>query len=443
MNATVTILCYQSKTLANGENPLMIRVCKDGKKKYKSLGICVNPEFWDFEKERPKANCPNRELILKIILQKEIEYQKQILELKADEKEFTASTLIAPKVKRKIKAVREFYEEIIRELESANKIGNSRIYKDSFNSLNKFTGNKLVVPFSHLNTDFLKQYEKWMRESQLTDTTISLYFRILRSVYNKAIDAKHVKKTDYPFNEFKVSKFDISTENVKLAQYTFFTSRFFSAVDIDLQTTPAIVIISDLFYATHSMIDPHTEAIQIIGRFRKGTSAIIHVSNFNPDINYKTPEQLQNYLNGCHDVYIQLKRLFQTATGEGVRETLKEALERITYAKYIDEDDNKKHFAIDNYFDEEKVKSYYIHPFNLKQAYIDTGYFTVKHQHRELPLGDEDRLRISRADNKKEKRLTIIEQLDLLNGESGIYDEPLFREFRDSLHAEDTLIVDV
>ena len=76
----VNILCYKSKTLANGENPLMIRVCKDGKKKYQSLGISVNPQFWDFTKERPKANCPNRELILKIILEKESEYQKQILE---------------------------------------------------------------------------------------------------------------------------------------------------------------------------------------------------------------------------------------------------------------------------------------------------------------------------------------------------------------------------
>lgn len=32
MNATVNVLCYKSKTLANGENPLMISVCKDGKR---------------------------------------------------------------------------------------------------------------------------------------------------------------------------------------------------------------------------------------------------------------------------------------------------------------------------------------------------------------------------------------------------------------------------
>ena len=44
----VNILCYKSNTLANGENPLMIRVCKDGKKKYQSLGISVNSSYWNF-----------------------------------------------------------------------------------------------------------------------------------------------------------------------------------------------------------------------------------------------------------------------------------------------------------------------------------------------------------------------------------------------------------
>ena len=40
MNVTANIVCYKSKTLSNGEHPLMIRVCKDGKKKYKGFRIC-------------------------------------------------------------------------------------------------------------------------------------------------------------------------------------------------------------------------------------------------------------------------------------------------------------------------------------------------------------------------------------------------------------------
>ena len=66
MKATVNVLCYKSKILRNGEHPIMLRVCKGGKKKYVSLGISVNPIYWDFEKNKPKRNCPNKEQIVKV-----------------------------------------------------------------------------------------------------------------------------------------------------------------------------------------------------------------------------------------------------------------------------------------------------------------------------------------------------------------------------------------
>jgi site-specific recombinase XerD len=212
MNATINAICYKSKILKNGEHPLMIRVCKDGKKKYKSLSISVHPDYWDFKKNRPKPNCPNRELILKIILDKELEFQKQILELRAEDKEFTASTLITPKSKTKSKTVQEYYKELIDDFKLSNRIGNAKVYNDSYTSLSKFTKNKLDIPFSHIDTDFLKDYEKWLKQKNCKDTSISLSFRTLRSVYNKAIVAKHAKRTSYPFEDFKVSKFNTKTE---------------------------------------------------------------------------------------------------------------------------------------------------------------------------------------------------------------------------------------
>ena len=69
MNATINVVCYKWKILANGEYPLMLRICKDGKKKYQSLGISVLPRYWgDFTQNKPKPNCPNKEYIQKIFL---------------------------------------------------------------------------------------------------------------------------------------------------------------------------------------------------------------------------------------------------------------------------------------------------------------------------------------------------------------------------------------
>ena len=94
MNATVNVLCYKSKTLSNGEHPLMIRVCKDGKKKYVSLGVSVKPQYWDFEKNRPKRNCPNKEQINTLIKEQEQKYSEQILDFSSRNKSYTLTTLV-------------------------------------------------------------------------------------------------------------------------------------------------------------------------------------------------------------------------------------------------------------------------------------------------------------------------------------------------------------
>ncbi len=94
MNTSISVVCYKSKTLANGENPLMLQICKDRKRKYKSLGLSVNKKFWDFKKNRPKPNCPNGEYIQQIILNKTAELQRQILNYGVEEKEFTVGNLI-------------------------------------------------------------------------------------------------------------------------------------------------------------------------------------------------------------------------------------------------------------------------------------------------------------------------------------------------------------
>ena len=206
MNATVNVLCYKSKKLANGENPLMIRVCKDGKKKYLGLGISIKPEYWDFEKNRPKRNCPNEEQIQRIILEKTKEYQEQILEYKVTNKEFTATTLVE-KVSNPVKAktVKEVFELYINRLYNANRIRYADMFKTTLNSLLKFNGH-LDIYFSEIDIAWLKKYEAFMLSGNLAMNTLETRFVRLRTVFNLAIDEKIVKKEYYPFDTFKVSK---------------------------------------------------------------------------------------------------------------------------------------------------------------------------------------------------------------------------------------------
>jgi len=213
MNATVNVLCYKSKTLSNGENPLMLRICKDGKKKYQSLKISINPQFWDFEKDKPKRNCPNREFIEELISSSIEKVRKQILELNAGGKDYSAqSLLISDDQQKVIRTVGDFYKKLLSEMELSDKYGNWRIYKSSYNSLNKFTNNKLDLLFSEIDVLWLNKYEQWQRKNGNKDTTISVQFRTLRAVFNKAVEAKSLNKAYYPFDDYKVSKFDNTTQ---------------------------------------------------------------------------------------------------------------------------------------------------------------------------------------------------------------------------------------
>lgn len=212
MNATVNVVCYTSKILSNGEHPLMLRICKDSKKKYQSLGISVLPRYWDFTRNKPKPNCPNKEYIQKIILDKQTELQQRMLEFNSEQKEYTTTTLLNNENKKfELKTVSQFYQELIEQCKSNDKCGNRLIYKSSYNSLKVFTKNQLDIPFSAIDVSWLNKYEKWLRSKGNKETTMSLMFRTLRSAYNKAIKAKCARKSDYPFDEYKINKFDTKT----------------------------------------------------------------------------------------------------------------------------------------------------------------------------------------------------------------------------------------
>ncbi|OJU46538.1 MAG: integrase [Bacteroidales bacterium 45-6] len=212
MNASVSIICYKQKTLSNGENPLMLRICKDGKRTYQSLGISISPQLWDFKKNEPKLKCPDRERIISIILKKKEAIQKKILEFNSEEKDYTVNSLLGEKQQNIRCSVEEYYLQLIRQYEETNNRGNRRVYKSSLNSLLSFSKNKLNITFQEINVNWLEKYEKWLRAKKNKETTISLLFRTLRSAYNKAIEDKCAKKAQYPFNEYKLSKFDVSTQ---------------------------------------------------------------------------------------------------------------------------------------------------------------------------------------------------------------------------------------
>ena len=214
MKTTITVVCYSSKKLATGECPLLLQICRGGQRKYKSLGITIHPKFWDTAKEQPKRNCPNRDSVLKTILQMKSELQSRILQLEASGVDFTLATLLNPEAISKVssQSVEAFYLHLIAECEKAGNVGNRLIFRNSYNSIKAFGHGDLNISFKEITPEWLDRYEAWLRAKGNQETTLSLLFRTLRSVYNKAIQAKCAPKENYPFKEFKISKFNTKTK---------------------------------------------------------------------------------------------------------------------------------------------------------------------------------------------------------------------------------------
>ena len=212
MKATIDVICYKWKKLKNDEHPLMLRVTKDGKRKYVSLGISVNPLDWDFKKNKPKPSCPNKDLIENIVEKKKVEYRKQLLEFQNIEKDFSANKLVAS-VNKPLskKTVEVLFKEAIEEQYKEKRIGNANTYKYALNSLKSFNGS-MDIPFSEIDYNWLKRYASWLRNKGNSENTLGVRFRTLRAIYNMAIKENVIRREHYPFDEFKVSELKEQTK---------------------------------------------------------------------------------------------------------------------------------------------------------------------------------------------------------------------------------------
>ena len=206
MSCTVNVLCYKSKTLSSGEHPLMICASKGDKRKYLSLGVSVHPKHWDFEKNKPKRACPNKEIIQALINSKISEYSKQILELKSSNKDFSANNIIKERKKNVERCtVGEFFDKYINLLEAEDRLKYASTFKELKSSI-KEHNKDLDIYFSEIDIDWLKSYETWLKSKGLSLNSIGVRFRTLRALYNRAMDANIVKSEHYPFKKYKVSK---------------------------------------------------------------------------------------------------------------------------------------------------------------------------------------------------------------------------------------------
>lgn len=90
-----------------------------------------------------------------------------------------------------------FMESIIIKLKQNGKVRTSETYTSALNSFKKFRKDEDIM-LDCLNSEVMEAYEAWLQSRGVAPNTISFYTRILRAVYNRAVEEDIVENKN-PF----------------------------------------------------------------------------------------------------------------------------------------------------------------------------------------------------------------------------------------------------
>ena len=99
------------------------------------------------------------------------------------------------------------FTDYIDSLKDEGRIGTAVSYECAKTSLLKFSPN---LKFADINPDFLRKYEKWMLAGEKSITTVGIYLRSLRTLFNNALNDGELTKEFYPFGR---KRYEIPTGN--------------------------------------------------------------------------------------------------------------------------------------------------------------------------------------------------------------------------------------
>jgi len=98
---------------------------------------------------------------------------------------------------------------------SEDRIGTRKAYNNAITSVLKFKGN---VRISDITVKFLSDFEAWLLENGRSVTTVGMYARAIRTVFNFLIAEGRINRLLYPFGAAKNRKYEIpSSRNIKKA----------------------------------------------------------------------------------------------------------------------------------------------------------------------------------------------------------------------------------
>jgi integrase len=179
-----------------------LRVTQSREQKYYPLGKHLSTDDWKLlQEENPK----DKELKRLKLLFAEIEKKATML---IDEMETFSFQEFEKKFNQKPKSTSDVLDAINSKKESLKaegRLNSADSYKSTHKSFAEFieTKNRKKLKYSDITTEWLDEYEAWMKAKHSSITTTGIYIRNLRTIFNQAIEGGIVQREFYPFGKRK------------------------------------------------------------------------------------------------------------------------------------------------------------------------------------------------------------------------------------------------
>lgn len=231
MKAKISIKLYTSKVLADYTSPIMISVCKDGKRKYVSTGISCLPSDWDSKKNELKKSVKNAKAINLIIQQKYNAIVSKELELIAQNIPYNIDDLIAS-VKTD-NSNKFLLSDLLKQYISFKKSKHATIvnYEYALSILNEHN----VRYVDQVNTDVIDE----IVYGKLKDNSSRNVIKNIKSLLNFAAKNKLIKenpikgyKPDKKMN-YETKKRALSYQEINQIEYNYIAKYFLNQEQID------------------------------------------------------------------------------------------------------------------------------------------------------------------------------------------------------------------
>ena len=158
-----------------------------------TTGYKVFPHEWDDKRSRPvSASADERTTVIQSVtrkLERDLEKLNGIIERFDLLRQGYSSEDIIMEFRRteKENSFFIFMENVIERLRQLNHIGTAKNYHAALGSFKRFRDNKDVT-LEVIDQMIMEDYQAYLKSAGLTPNSISFYMRILRAVYNRAVE---------------------------------------------------------------------------------------------------------------------------------------------------------------------------------------------------------------------------------------------------------------